>query len=41
LPIELDIRDATEKGNYNEGRLRTTFCDNRDDLIFSIVNFSY
>jgi hypothetical protein len=38
-PIELDIKDATYKGYYNEDRLRPTLCDNTDDLIFPIVNF--
>ena len=40
-PTELEIKDTTEKAHYNEGRLRTTLYDNRDDLIFPIVNLYY
>ena len=40
-PIELEIKDTNENANYNEGRLRTTIYNNRDDLIVPIVNLYY
>ena len=46
-PIELEIKDTTDTDLDihlkidSEERLRTKFCDERDDFNFSIVNFPF